>query len=134
MKLTYTRKVNFYETDGQGVVHHSNYPRYFEECRGFFLEKIGIPYHTLRNNHGVDVVLLQLNVNYLKPVNFGDVVKIDFWIDGVDNYFFSFRYEVFVSKKVAEGYTKHCCIRSRDRKVIKIPTMLKERLEMYDVR
>jgi len=32
-KLIYKRKVNFYETDAQGIVHHSNYPRYFEEAK-----------------------------------------------------------------------------------------------------
>lgn len=132
MKIKHIRKVNFYETDAQGVVHHSNYPRYFEECRGIFLERVGIPYHVLRNDYGIDVVLLELGVKYLRPVKFGDLMEIEFWIDSIDSYFFSFRYKIFVSKKVAEGYTKHCCVKKEDRKVIKIPSILKEKLEFED--
>ena len=27
----YSRSVNYYETDQMGIVHHSNYIRYFEQ-------------------------------------------------------------------------------------------------------
>ena len=37
----YKRKVHYYETDQMGIVHHSNYIRWFEEARIDFLEKIG---------------------------------------------------------------------------------------------
>ena len=33
MNFIYERKVNYYETDKMGVVHHSNYIRYMEEAR-----------------------------------------------------------------------------------------------------
>lgn len=134
MKITYGRKVNFYETDAQGVVHHSNYPRYFEECRGFFLEKIGIPYHILRNQYGIEVVLLELNVKYLNPLKFGDEFKIEFSLENMDSYFFSFIYLIKTDKKIAEGYTKHCCITSDSRKVIKIPEILREKLRFNNDR
>ena len=29
----YDRSINYYETDQMGIVHHSNYIRYFEEAR-----------------------------------------------------------------------------------------------------
>lgn len=134
MSLTFRRKVNFYETDAQGVVHHSNYPRYFEECRGFFLEQIGLPYHILRREYSVDVVLLELKVKYINPLLFGNEVKIEFSLSQIDSYFFSFDYTVLTDKKAATGYTKHCCIKSDSRKVIKIPQILRERLEMGYVR
>ena len=37
---TFERKINYYETDKMGVVHHSNYIRYLEEARTFWLEKM----------------------------------------------------------------------------------------------
>ena len=40
----YGRKVNYYETDQMGVVHHSNYIRWMEETRVAYLEKIGVGY------------------------------------------------------------------------------------------
>ena len=37
-------KVQYYETDGMGIVHHSNYIRWFEEARVDLLEKLGYGY------------------------------------------------------------------------------------------
>ncbi|MCX7760617.1 MAG: acyl-CoA thioesterase [Hydrogenothermaceae bacterium] len=133
MTLTYTRKVNFYETDAQGIVHHSNYPRYFEECRGFYLENIGLPYHILRDEYNVDVVLLELNIRYMNPLRFGDKFKIEFRLDSIDSYFFSFKYEIYTDKKIAEGFTKHCCVNSQTKRVIKVPKVLKDKMELRDV-
>ena len=31
--VPYDHKVQYYETDGMGIVHHSNYIRWFEEAR-----------------------------------------------------------------------------------------------------
>ena len=31
--FTFERKANYYETDQMGIVHHSNYIRWFEEAR-----------------------------------------------------------------------------------------------------
>ena len=40
----YSHKVQYYETDGMGVTHHSNYIRWFEEARVDFLEQAGFGY------------------------------------------------------------------------------------------
>ncbi|MFZ8784978.1 hotdog domain-containing protein, partial [Thermocrinis sp.] len=39
--MIYRRRVQFYETDAQGVMHHSNYFRLFEEARGELLRSLG---------------------------------------------------------------------------------------------
>jgi acyl-CoA thioester hydrolase len=45
MKIkVYPHKVQYYETDQMGVVHHSNYIRWFEEARSDFHDQIGISY------------------------------------------------------------------------------------------
>jgi len=41
--VIYRRRVQFYETDAQGVMHHSNYFRLFEEARGELLRSLGFP-------------------------------------------------------------------------------------------
>ena len=35
--------VRYYETDQMGIVHHSNYIRYFECGRSDMMEKLGLP-------------------------------------------------------------------------------------------
>ena len=38
----YERKAFYYETDKMGIVHHSNYIRWFEEARIHFLNEVAI--------------------------------------------------------------------------------------------
>mgnify|MGYP004616350157 CR=1 FL=1 len=38
MRKPYERCVHYYETDQMGIVHHSNYIRWFEEARTAYLE------------------------------------------------------------------------------------------------
>ncbi|WP_457624993.1 acyl-CoA thioesterase [Persephonella sp.] len=124
--MIYSRKVNFYETDAQGVVHHSNYPRYFEEARGFYLESIGYPYEKVRNELNVDIILLELSVQYKNPLFFGDTFSIDFYISDMDRFFFVFEYTVRKDNTViATGKTKHACINRNSRKIVSIPEVLR---------
>ena len=37
----YKHLVQYYETDQMGIVHHSNYIRWFEEARSYILEENG---------------------------------------------------------------------------------------------
>ena len=37
----YVHKVQYYETDKMGIVHHSNYIRWMEEARIDFLDSVG---------------------------------------------------------------------------------------------
>jgi len=125
-KVVFERKVNFYETDAQGIVHHSNYPRYFEEARGYFLEEFGFPYHRVRDELNVDIVLLDLYVSYKKPLFYGDFFSIHIELENMDRFFFSFNYTVFKEGKViSKGKTKHCCIDRNTRKMISIPDEIK---------
>ena len=44
MSFVFERKINYYETDRMGIVHHSNYIRFLEEARCAFLDSINIKY------------------------------------------------------------------------------------------
>jgi len=50
MEFIYERKINYYETDRMGVVHHSNYIRYLEEARTEWLEVLNMPFDLLEKN------------------------------------------------------------------------------------
>ena len=39
--------VRYYETDQMGIVHHSNYVRYFECGRTAMLKELGLPLKTM---------------------------------------------------------------------------------------
>lgn len=46
----YYRKPHYYETDQMGIVHHSNYIRWFEEARVGLLEYLGLAYQDMEKS------------------------------------------------------------------------------------
>ncbi len=74
MKL-YEHKVQYYETDQMGIVHHSNYIRWFEEARSFVLDEMGFGYKKMEEN-GVISPVLTVNAQYRSMTRYGDTVGI----------------------------------------------------------
>ena len=67
--------VRYYETDGQGVVHHANYFQYFELARVEMLKAMGHDYAELERD-GVFLVVHAIACKYHRPARFGDRLRI----------------------------------------------------------
>ena len=72
----YKHKVQYYETDRMGTVHHSNYVRWMEEARIAFLEAGGRSYDTLEKE-GIFSPVLEVRCRYLRPVRFPGEVSVE---------------------------------------------------------
>ena len=110
MGITFERKINYYETDRMGVVHHSNYIRFLEEARCFWLEKIGMPFNLLEEN-GITIPVLGVNCTYKYHVTFEDIIQIHAFVKEYTGVRMSIGYEVTekeTGKLVLLGETKHC--------------------------
>jgi len=124
--MIYKRRVQFYETDAQGIVHHSNYFRYFEEARGEYLRVIGIPYSQIRDL-GYEVVLLSASCEFKKPLFYDEVISIELEILNLNRFAFEFDYRVHVEGELrATARTKHCLVRNG--KIVSIPEEIRDRL------
>ena len=66
MIYKYDRVVKYYETDRMGVVHHSNYIRWFEEARVEFMRDIGLPYSHMEDE-GIMVPVVTVECKYKNP-------------------------------------------------------------------
>lgn len=58
-----------------GIVHHSNYIRWFEEARLYYMEAIGIPYE-LMEEAGIFIPVLGVSCDYKVSVRFSETVCI----------------------------------------------------------
>jgi len=72
----YIRKVQYYETDMMGVVHHANYLHWMEEARIDFLDRLGFPYADMEAA-GVISPVRSASCQYKKPCAFGDEIAIE---------------------------------------------------------
>ena len=105
------RKVKYYETDKMGIVHHSNYIRWFEEARVDFLEKVGYPFDKMEAD-GILMPVLEVNCVYKFPARFGDEVEIKAEITEFNGCRLTVKYSVvnltYGGKLCVTGYSKHC--------------------------
>jgi acyl-CoA thioester hydrolase len=74
-----TREISFpvkiTEVDSMGIVHHANYPLWFEAGRRDFLKRSGISLHQMHKS-GFYLPLLEMNCLYKKPAKFGDEIHV----------------------------------------------------------
>ena len=75
MPFVYSRKTQFYETDAMGVIHHSNYIRWFEEARVALMEHLGFGYERL-SELGVDIAVTGVSCDYRSMTRFGEAVAV----------------------------------------------------------
>lgn len=110
MEFIFERKINYYETDKMGVVHHSNYIRYMEEARCAWLENIEMPFSSLEEN-GITIPVLGVNCEYKHHVTFGDTIIIKPFTKEYTGVRMTVGYDIIdkkTGKIVLIGETKHC--------------------------
>ncbi len=85
MKVFSTQhRVQFYETDLMGIVHHSNYLRFYEEARVQWANEKGLIVFD-RKASAFHFAVLETFVRHVKPSYFGDllVCEVQSKIEGV---------------------------------------------------
>ncbi len=110
MSYKYTRKINYYETDMMGIVHHSNYIRFLEEARCAWIEELGIPMSFIESR-GYTIPTLEVNCKYKRPVTCGDTIEIVIKVTEYNSVRMTVSYEVkniANGETVVEASTKHC--------------------------
>ena len=128
----YLHKVQYYETDQMGIVHHSNYIRWFEEARIDYMEQIGVDYAAMEQE-GYISPIVSINCNYKTMVKFGDYVYITAKIESFGSAKFKITYKVIdsVTKEVrATGESTHCFI-NKDGKIISLKRENKKYFDLF---
>lgn len=67
--------VRYYETDQMGVVHHSNYIRYFECARNAMMDSWGYPISQCEED-GVTIPVVAVECRYRHPARMGDTLRV----------------------------------------------------------
>lgn len=106
----YEHRVSYYETDQMGIVHHSNYIRWFEDARVDFLEQAGYSYKKMEDI-GIMIVVLGASCDYKISARFGDNVIIIPKISEFNGFKMTVTYRVLNKADgalLATGETRHC--------------------------
>lgn len=126
----YNRSPHYYETDQMGVVHHSNYIRWFEEARLHFMEQAGFSYKKMEDL-GVLIPVISVECQYKYAVKFGDEIRINVKIDSFNGVKMSMFYEVYHkndNRLCVIGKTSHCFVNDS----FKIINLKKSNIDIFN--
>ena len=105
----YIHRVAYYETDKMGITHHSNYVRWMEEARVWFLDRAGCGFRQMEEQ-GIASPVLGVHCTYKKSTTFDDEVAIRVYTQSLTAIRLTVGYEMTLvptGDVVCTGSTEH---------------------------
>ena len=124
--------VRYYETDQMGIVHHSNYVRYFECGRTALLKEVGLPIEKIEEA-GVMLPVVSVEAKYKVPARLGDTLKVVTIVTEVPRAKLVIRNEIYnpAGELVCLGSVTLGFIDAMTRRPVRCPEMLVKLFEQY---
>lgn len=114
MMDSYEHQAQYYETDQMGIIHHSNYVRWMESARIWWMYQSGIDYRKMEEM-GIISPVLEISCEYKSMVHFGDTVLIALEIEKYNGVKLELSYQI-TDKESGQlrmmGKSKHCFLDS----------------------
>jgi acyl-CoA thioester hydrolase len=127
MEPTHTHRirVRYCETDRMGLAHHGSYVAWLEEARTEWMRVCGRTYRQMEDD-GELLVVVDMQLRYLKPSTFDDVLCIEVRIVERSKVAITFGYELtreVGGERVASATTKLACV-GKDGRIRRLPKEL----------
>jgi acyl-CoA thioester hydrolase len=124
---TLRHRVPFYETDAMGVVHHSNYVRYFELARILWMDEHDRPYREYVAE-ALHFATTAVEARYHRAARFDDLLDIRCWLERLRGASLRIAYEITRGdERIATGFTEHAMVDGSGRP-LRIPRERRETL------
>ena len=118
-------RVYYEDTDAQGVVYYANYLKFCERARTEYLRLLGYEQKELMDI-GVIFIVRKVIVEYLKPANLDELIKIETRLNKVKKVSFNFLQTIYNSnlEKICEAEVFCGSISSESKKPTLVPKKL----------
>jgi len=122
-------RVRYGETDQMGYVYYGNYAQYFEMGRVEWLRNLGTSYKRMEES-GIMLPVLNLNINYLKPAKYDDLLTLKTTLVKKPSVRIEFNFELYNEENelLNKGYTSLVFIDIQKNKPTKAPTYILEKI------
>ncbi len=99
-------RVWYVDTDQMGIVHHSNYIRYYEAARSDFMRSLSGFSYAEMERRGIMMPVLEVQSKYFASAHFDDVIRVKVSIDEIPRARIHFNFEVHSTdgKLLNSGY------------------------------
>ena len=121
----YVHRVQYYETDMMGVVHHANYLHWMEEARIDFMEQLGFPYQRMEAE-GVLSPVKAVHCDYRHSCTFGDEVEITVSVKDFNGVVITISYDMRLDgEQIFTGSSEHVFL-DRNGKFVRMKKVMPE--------
>lgn len=109
-RSTVRYRVPFADTDAMGIVYHGHYLRYLELARIAWMDEHDRPYRDFVAA-GFHFATTRVEVDYLRPAVFDDVLEVATWVDWVRGASLAMAYEITrAGEAMARARTEHAFV------------------------
>jgi acyl-CoA thioester hydrolase len=122
-------RVRFVETDMMGVVHHSNYLRWFEMARVEYLRRANVLLPELMAA-GILFPITEVHCKYIQSARFDEMIRVEVDLADFSRVKLCFRYRVLSDEGdalLAEGSTQNV-FTGKNGKIIRLPQLYHDRI------
>jgi acyl-CoA thioester hydrolase len=126
-------RVRYVECDMQGHVFNGHYLTYFDLAHTEALRSAtGLSYQELVATHGVDFVVAESGVRYLRPAHFDDVLEVGVTFDEPTTSSLTSRFTITrAGDEVATGFLRHVCVDTKSYNKVPWPDAFRAALAPY---
>ena len=125
-------RVRYAETDQMGYVYYGNYAMYYEVARVELFRRLGFAYKKLEES-GVGMPVLSLNIRYIQPARYDDLLTIRVSIPEKPRARIRFTYEVTneEGQLINTGETELVFIKLDSGRPTKLPEIMERLLQPF---
>lgn len=126
-------RVRYGETDQMGFVYYGVYAQYYEVARVEAIRNLGVLYAELERLHHIWMPVVNMQVRYLRPARYDDLLTIYTTIPSLPDRVIRFRYEIHneVGTLLNGALVQLCFLDARTQKRIEAPDFIKDPLRPY---
>jgi len=93
----YSFRVAYHDTDQMGIVHHSNYAKYYETARWELFRSIGVSYHSVEEA-GYMLPVITMKFKFLKTATYDTQLTVKTTLKAIKGVRIWFAYKLFNDK------------------------------------
>ena len=122
-------RVRYAETDQMGIVHHANYPIWFEAGRTDLCRAKGFSYKQMEEEGNSLLVVAEVYCRFKSPAHYDDVLTIRTQVGEIRSRSLRFIYQVYRASDdmiLCEGETLHV-VTDKNKRVRTLPEIYRNR-------
>jgi len=126
----YRFRVLYPDTDKMGIVHHSNYVKYYEAARWELFRSLGISYHSIEES-GYMLPVIAMNFRFIKTARYDDLLIVRTRLTAIRGARMWFTYKLYnqQSELINEAETEVAFVRSDSWKPCGAPSFVRKVIE-----